>query len=685
VRQLHRASGDGSGEAYRAFTVLLDARPALAPRDLLDWVPRRAVPVDQVEPVEKIVRRFFSAAMSIGALSPEAHETLAIAMNRIGGRSNSGEGGEPAERFERRAGSDWRGSAVKQVASARFGVTPAYLRSADELQIKIAQGSKPGEGGQLPAIKVVQHIATLRCAQPGIQLISPPVHHDIYSIEDLAQLMFDLRRLHPAARISVKLVSASGVGLVAAGAAKAGADTILISGHDGGTGASPRGSIKHAGLPWEFGLSEAHHALSEQGLRDRVVLQTDGGLQRGRDIAVAAALGADEFGFGTAALVAIGCVMARQCHLDTCPAGIATQRTDLRQKYAGTPEMAIAFLRAVAEDVRNNLAALGLRALDQLVGRADFLTPRNPRSPAAVDLTSLVQSATRRTPGTTERNAVTSALDDVELPQALGRDGVLVVRGTVRNVDRTVGAALAGRITERFGDAGLPSASVVLRLTGAAGQSLGAFLVPGMEIDLRGEANDYVGKGMRGGTLSIAPPDGASTERGVPVLAGNAVLYGATGGRLFIAGAAGERFAVRNSGASAVVEELGDHGCEYMTAGTVVVLGRAGRNFASGMTGGVVYARCDAGGGAFDAMDRSTPLGADDWRHLESLLTEHWKRTGSTAAAALLGRGAATAALFRRFSPAAAAPIDRTEPAYDDATTPIASAQVVDRERRAGV
>ena len=653
VRQLHKAAGDGSPEAYRAFVALVDARPPIAPRDLLDWTPRKPTPIDDVEPAAAIVRRFFSAAMSIGALSPEAHETLAVAMNRIGGRSNSGEGGEPADRFRRRDGRPWRGSAIKQVASARFGVTPAYLRSADELQIKIAQGSKPGEGGQLPAVKVVEHIAALRHAQPGIALISPPVHHDIYSIEDLAQLIFDLRRLHPSARISVKLVSASGVGLVAAGAAKAGADAILISGHDGGTGASPRGSIKHAGLPWEFGLAEGHRALTAQGLRNRVALQVDGGLQRGRDVAMAAALGADEFGFGTAALAAIGCVMARQCHLDTCPAGIATQRPDLRRRYAGTPEMAIAFLTAIAEDVRSILASLGLREIAQLVGRTDLLAPRSTaRSSPTIDIASILEPAGRRSPRTTTSAHVPPAIDDVDLPDSLHRGGTLVIRGVVRNVDRTVGAALAGRITEQFGDAGLTAGSVVLKLTGAAGQSVGAFLVPGMEIDLRGEANDYVGKGMRGGTLSIACVESERADRDVPVLAGNAALYGATGGRLFVAGAAGERFAVRNSGATAVVEEIGDHGCEYMTGGTVVLLGRAGRNFASGMSGGVVYARCDLGGGAA-ASSAASPLGPGDWQRLESLLSEHWKRTGSATAAALLGGGAVTAALFRKFDPAA--------------------------------
>jgi glutamate synthase (ferredoxin) len=648
VRQLHKAVSGEEG-AYRAFTTLVDGRPPMAIRDLLAWKTQAPIALERVEPEQKILRRFFSAAMSVGALAPEAHEVLAIAMNRLGGRSNSGEGGESPERYGRRGLRDSRGSAIKQVASARFGVTPAYLRSAEELQIKIAQGSKPGEGGQLPAIKVVEHIAVLRHAQPGMTLISPPVHHDIYSIEDLAQLIFDLRRFHPAARVSVKLVSSAGVGVVAAGAAKAGADVILISGYEGGTGASPRSSIKHAGLPWEIGLAEAHRTLIRHGLRKRVVLQVDGGLQRGRDVMVAAALGADEFGFGTAALVAIGCVMARQCHLDTCPAGIATQRPDLRARFKGTPEMAATYFQMLAADVRQTLADLGLVSLDDLVGRVELLRERPPAAPHAFDLLALLSPAVEQAPPRPARpTARSNQPDDVDLPDALGSGGSLVVRSSVRNVDRAVGASLAGRITERFGAEGLAPGSVVMQLTGTAGQSLGAFLVPGLDIHLTGEANDYIGKGMHGGTIAIQGSDADHDPR-TDTLGGNAILYGATGGHLFVRGAVGERFAVRNSGAVAVVEGIGDHGCEYMTGGTVVNLGTTGRNFASGMTGGTAYFHT---GGSGRSQVTGEELDEQDWRLLQSLLTRHWQLTGSTRAAALLGQPFESARCFRKISPA---------------------------------
>ena len=633
ARQLHKTAASGSREAYGAFVELVDARRPTAIRDLLAWTQTTAIPIDRVEGSQAVLRRFFSAAMSIGALSPEAHEALAIAMNRLGGRSNSGEGGEPHERAERGSG-----SAIKQVASARFGVTPAYLRSADELQIKIAQGSKPGEGGQLPAIKVVEHIALLRHAQPGQTLISPPVHHDIYSIEDLAQLIFDLRQFHPSARIGVKLVSAGGVGLVAAGAAKAGADAILISGHDGGTGASPRSSIKHAGLPWELGLSEAHRTLTRLGLRGRVMLQVDGGLQRGRDVAIAAALGADEFGFGTAALVAVGCVMARQCHLDTCPAGIATQRPELRAKFKGTPEMIEQYFRMLADDVRRTLATLGLTSLDDLVGRGDLLRVRSTAQTSAIDVVSLTVSVPRQA-AVRRRTARAPRFDAVVVPEPSAAP--VVIRGTVRNVDRAIGSALAGDITAHYGARGLPEGSVILDLEGSAGQSLGAFLVPGIDLHLRGETNDYAGKGMHGGTITIRPRDDQSPAG--DVVAGNAVLYGATGGAMFLRGSAGERFAVRNSGAVAVVEGIGDHGCEYMTGGTVVNLGCTGRNFGSGMTGGVAYVLTTAALG--EALD------LQDWSLLESLLARHWKLTGSPLAASLLGEGDAAATRFRKLQP----------------------------------
>jgi glutamate synthase (ferredoxin) len=682
VRQLHRAAGSESEEAYGAFARLVSERPPTSLRDLLEFRAGDPVPIDEVEPADEICRRFFASAMSVGALSPEAHRAIAIAMNRLGGRSNSGEGGEEPERFRRRQGLDWSGSAIKQIASARFGVTPAYLVSANEIQIKIAQGSKPGEGGQLPAAKVVDHIARLRHAQSGITLISPPVHHDIYSIEDLAQLVFDLRQLHPAARIGVKLVAQTGVGIVAAGVVKAGADAVQISGHDGGTGASPRASIKHAGMPWELGLAEARQVLEHHGLRQRVRLQVDGGLKIGRDVVIAAALGADEFGFGTAAVVAIGCVMARQCHLNTCPVGIATQRPDLRGRFAGTPEMLVTYFRMVAEDVRRQLARLGIRRVDDLIGRVERLASR-PAVSTPLDVTPLLATVQRppleddpkgscpnlwheASALAREINGRTTTGDDAfrdGLLDTLSPDHPLDVCASIRNTDRAFGTRLAGAIATRFGDAGLPEGSVRIALSGSAGQSFGAFLVPGIRLHLVGEANDYVGKGMHGGEIVISP----RSHRGSTVLAGNTVLYGATGGRLFIAGAAGERFAVRNSGATAVVEGVGDHGCEYMTGGRVVVLGATGRNFAAGMSGGMAFVL--DGDGRFPArcnptMVDTVALDDDDWDVVAPLLMLHYERTSSPAARELLDLGSEARAAFWKVVPKGIpAPREREEPA----------------------
>jgi glutamate synthase (ferredoxin) len=663
VRGLQKARDEGA-PAYETFKSHVYGRPAAAIRDLLEFAPASPpVPLDAVEAADAICRRFFASAMSVGALSPEAHRTIATAMNRLGARSNSGEGGEEPDRF-----GACDGNRTKQVASARFGVTPAYLRSADELQIKIAQGSKPGEGGQLPALKVVPHIARLRHAQPGTPLISPPVHHDIYSIEDLAQLIFDLRAFHPTARINVKLVASVGVGIIASGVAKAGADAIQISGHDGGTGASPRASIKHAGMPWEIGLSEAHAALTRAGLRSRVVLQTDGGIKTGRDIAVAAALGADEYGFGTAALVAIGCVMARQCHANTCPVGIATQRDDLRADYVGTADMLIGYLRLVATEVREILASLSLTTLGDLVGRADLLRRREGVA-TSVKLDALVTPAARATGSARQRSAAVCRSGNAdpaagaarsgrysELLETIGPDAPLIVTGTIANTDRTFGAGVAGAIAARFGDAGLPDGSVEMTMAGSAGQSFGAFTLPGMRLALVGDANDGLGKGMHGGAIVVAA---AARERGraQQVLVGNAALYGATGGRVFIGGAAGERFAIRNSGAFAVVEGVGDHACEYMTGGAVVVLGRIGRNFGAGMTGGVAYI----------ATDRETLVARTDRRQLsidsptpaeqqwlrETLLA-HERQTGSRAARRIL-RNDRQLSTFWRVAPIAAA------------------------------
>ena len=655
VKQFHQAVEQP--EAYATFATLVNDRPPMSVRDLFDFAPRTPIDINEVEPVEAIWTRFFASAMSVGALGPEAHQTLAEAMNRIGARSNSGEGGEDPDRYARPAIGDWANSATKQVASARFGVTPAYLLSATELQIKMAQGSKPGEGGQIPAAKVVDHIAALRRAQPHTPLISPPPHHDIYSIEDLAQLIYDLRSLHPAARMNVKLVSTTGVGIIAAGVVKAGADAIQISGHDGGTGASPRGSIKHAGLPWEMGLRDAHRVLSERGVRDRVVLQTDGGLKTGRDVAMAAALGAQEYGFGTAALIAIGCVMARQCHLNSCPVGIATQKPELRVKYEGTPEQVIAYLRLVAQEVRAILASLGLRSIDELVGRIDLLQPRDSAAATRLNLDGLLMhepAADHRKCGSTVAlEFQPSTLNERLLAQAEDHfERGIIIRETVRNTDRAVGATLSGAIAARFGDQGLPDATIRIELTGSAGQSLGAFGVPGVHISVVGDANDGVAKGLCGGVVSIAPPHDSRLRD--QVLIGNAALYGATAGRLFVAGRAGERFAVRNSGAIAVVEGVGHHGCEYMTSGTVVILGATGRNFAAGMTGGAVF--------AYDPdrvlESRLNPelvaigaLSEEDEALLWQLILDHREATGSHLAGDLLERFRESLPAFCRVAP----------------------------------
>ena len=658
VKHFHQAVAAQQPDAYAKFAALVHERPAVSIRDLLEFAPQTPIAIDDVEPVEAIWSRFFASAMSVGALGPEAHRTLAEAMNRIGARSNSGEGGEDADRYARPEGGDWGNSATKQVASARFGVTPSYLLSASELQIKMAQGSKPGEGGQIPAAKVVDHIARLRRAQPNTPLISPPPHHDIYSIEDLAELIYDLRSLHPAARINVKLVATSGIGIIAAGVVKAGADAIQISGHDGGTGASPRGSIKHAGLPWEAGLIDAHRVLLARGSRHRVILQTDGGLKTGRDVAMAAALGAQEYGFGTAALIAIGCVMARQCHLNSCPAGIATQKPELRAKYEGTPEQVIAYFRMVAEEVRSILASLGLRGLDELVGRVDLLRQRDTAAAARLDLDHVLSPIHAREPldGAVETEhgpAGAYTLNGRLLAQARWHfDTGVVIRETVHNTDRAVGTTLAGAIAREYGDGGLPNDTIRIELTGSAGQSLGAFGVPGLTIAVTGDANDGVAKGLCGGTVSVAPLHGSAP--GGQVLVGNAALYGATGGRLFVAGRAGERFAVRNSGATAVVEGVGHHGCEYMTGGTLVLLGPTGLNFAAGMTGGVAFAYDPER--ALDA--RLNPelaaiggLSEDDEAVVLQLLIDHRAATGSVVAARLLEHWPETLMAFCRVAP----------------------------------
>ncbi len=655
---LQSAIRDGSDEIYERFADLVNSRPAAELHDLLDLVPAGPpVRLDEVESARAITRRFSTGAMSHGALSREAHETLAEAMNLIGAMSNCGEGGESRARFETRgkggpAGGD-KNSRIKQIASGRFGVTPEYCAFADELNIKMAQGSKPGEGGQIPGNKVSDEIAALRHTQPGIGLISPPPHHDIYSIEDLAQLIFDLKQVNRLADVSVKLVAEDGVGTIAAGVVKALAEVVHISGCNGGTGASPLSSIKHAGLPWELGLADTQRALMANGLRDRVRVRVDGGLMTGRDVLMAALLGADEFSFGTAAMIAEGCIMLRACHKDTCSTGIATQRPHLRAKFIGTPEGVAAYMLFVAEEVRRGLAQLGLRHLDEAVGRVECLAPRavDSEKAASMDLTPLITpppdaKAIRHFVAPVALQKVRSALGDRLAADAFRRiwDGEeFDLSYPITNADRTVGAALSGALALEFGSIPPPGTARVA-FTGSAGQSFGAFLGHGIEFDLTGEANDYVGKAMAGGRVVIRPSantvacSGASNE-GSPVLAGNTCLYGATGGDLFIAGSAGERFAVRNSGATAVVEGVGDHACEYMTGGTVVVLGPVGYNLGAGMTGGCAFV-WDRDG---DLSARLNTALVDAIRPDPDLLEElrwtverHQELTGSPLAATLL-------------------------------------------------
>jgi glutamate synthase (NADPH/NADH) large chain/glutamate synthase (ferredoxin) len=680
VRALQQAVQSGEQSDYQGYTSLVYSRQATSIRDLLTFRPSQPVPLEEVEPAEAIIRRFVSTAMSLGALSPEAHLTLTLGVNSVGARSNTGEGGEDPDWYTGMRDGVSTNSRIKQVASGRFGVTASYLAHAEELEIKMAQGSKPGEGGQLPARKVTGLIARLRHTAPGISLISPPPHHDIYSIEDLAQLIYDLKQVNPRAAVGVKLVSERGVGTVAAGVAKAHADYILISGHDGGTGASPLNSIKNAGSPWELGLAETQQVLRLNGLRSRVRLRTDGGLKTGRDILVAAMLGADEFGFGTAALIALGCDMARQCHLDTCPTGIATQREDLRQRFTGKPEQVVMFLRFIAEEVRALLADLGFRRLDDIIGRADLLMAQQDAAAedraamlSALDLAPVLASGPDDTPRrympvgqpatpTESEPLHEEALLNDALP-LLARGYGILLHERIHNSDRTVGARLAGEVARRWGDTGLPGGSITCHFTGSAGQSFGAFCVPGLRLILAGDANDYVAKGMTGGQIIVMPPPHHRYSAEEQIIIGNTVLYGATGGRLLVRGRAGERFAVRNSGAVAVVEGVGDHGCEYMTGGAVVVLGPTGRNFGAGMSGGIAYVY-DRGNCLpsllnrqmvrLERIDREAEA-AD----LETLVRHHAQMTGSDLAASLLARWHDALASFWRVVPETAVTTER--------------------------
>jgi glutamate synthase domain-containing protein 2/glutamate synthase domain-containing protein 1/glutamate synthase domain-containing protein 3 len=647
-------NGDGT-LAYEEFAEHVDGdQRGLTLRGLLrPVVNRQPVTMSEVEPAKEIVKRFATGAMSLGSLSPESHETLAIAMNRMGGRSNTGEGGEDPRRYVPRPNGDSRRSAIKQVASGRFGVTIGYLMQADQIQIKIAQGAKPGEGGQLPGSKIDRYIGELRFSTPGVELISPPPHHDIYSIEDLKQLIYDLRCSNPQAEISVKLAAEAGVGTIAAGVVKAGADHVVVVGHDGGTGASPLSSIQSAGIPWELGMAETQRVLVEQGLRGRAVLQTDGGMRTGRDVVVAALLGAEEVAFSTAPLIATGCIMMRVCHLNTCPVGIATQDPELRQRFSGTPEHVVNYLMHVAEDVRRWMATLGVRTFEELVGRVELLE-RDPtitgHKQGKLDLTALlappaVSDEKPRRKVEPGPGAPTDTLDHLLIedcgPALLdgGTEHVLV-RRPIRNVDRTVGGLLSNAVVAAHGELGLLEDTIEVELDGSAGQSFGAWLAPGVTLNLRGEANDYAGKGLCGGVIAVSPfaesPEAAEEQ----VIVGNTVMYGATGGRAFFRGRAGERFAVRNSGASAVVEGVGDHGCEYMTGGRVVVLGPTGRNFAAGMSGGIAYVWNPEGG--FERhvnralVDVETIVEPDEAADVHALVAEHARRTGSPLAQRLL-------------------------------------------------
>ncbi|MBT1707074.1 glutamate synthase large subunit [Fulvivirgaceae bacterium PWU5] len=667
IHLLQHSTKTNNFEQYKKYAHRINeqTKEQITIRGLFEFKKRNPVPLEEVEPVEEIFKRFATGAMSFGSISHEAHSTLAIAMNRIGGKSNSGEGGEDAARFEKKANGDWERSAIKQVASGRFGVTSYYLSNADELQIKMAQGAKPGEGGQLPGHKVDDWIGRVRHSTPGVGLISPPPHHDIYSIEDLAQLIFDLKNANRQARINVKLVSQAGVGTVAAGVAKAKADAILISGADGGTGASPISSVRHAGLPWELGLAEAHQTLVKNNLRSRVVLQTDGQIRTGRDIAIAAMLGAEEWGVATAALVVEGCIMMRKCHLNTCPVGIATQDEDLRKLFTGDPDHVVNFFRFLAQDLRENMAELGFRTVNEMIGRADMLRVRQDVEHWKVkklDLSPILHvDSSREGVGLYKQieqdfelekvldwklvEAARAALDDAEAVQE---------KFVIHNIDRSVGALLSNEVSKKYKGKGLPEDTIHFQFKGSAGQSFGVFGAPGLTFELEGEANDYFGKGLSGGKLIIYPDREASFKPEDNIIIGNVAFYGATAGEAYIRGQAGERFCVRNSGVTAVVEGVGDHACEYMTGGRVVVLGKTGKNFAAGMSGGIAY--------VFDpehALERLTnremvdleTMEEEDKVEVRAMIEKHHKYTGSDPAEWVLENWAVASELFVKVMP----------------------------------
>ncbi|MAS95947.1 MAG: glutamate synthase large subunit [Verrucomicrobiales bacterium] len=672
IKNFHTFVKSGDPDDYEKYLEEVKLNQPHALHDLFELVPNDQGPIsiDEVEPIENVRRRFTTAAMSLGAISPEAHETLAIAMNRIGGKSDSGEGGEDPRRFEPYANGDWGNSKIKQVASGRFGVSAAYLMSAEEIEIKMAQGAKPGEGGQLPGHKVNGLIARLRNTQPGVTLISPPPHHDIYSIEDLAQLIHDLKELNPAAKVTVKLVAETGVGTVAAGVAKANADVILVSGHDGGTGASPLSSIKYAGLPWEIGVAETQQVLMLNGLRDRVVLRTDGGMRTGLDIIHAAILGAEEYNFGTIALIAMGCVYVRRCHLNNCPVGVATQDPKYRAKFKGRVEHVVNFFNAVSEEVRQHMAALGVRKLDDLIGHTKYLRQRRvPDHPKAnlIDLGKILTDVAAETGKDLSRICLRDRNDGLHEPpiddqiikdlgDKVAKKEAASLSYKIKNTNRNVGTKLAGVVAKLHGDRGLKEGTLDLSFEGSAGQSFATFICGGIRITLTGEANDYVGKGMAGGEIIIKPPKERSFNPSENSILGNTVMYGASGGRLFANGRGGERFCVRNSGGTAVVEGIGDHGCEYMTNGCVVVLGATGKNFGAGMSGGAAY--------IYDEAERFEKLYNPEMveivrieeestqaKELKGLVEDHLAATESEKAKALLDDWSGSLAKFWRVQP----------------------------------
>jgi glutamate synthase domain-containing protein 2/glutamate synthase domain-containing protein 1/glutamate synthase domain-containing protein 3 len=728
IKNFHTYVKSGRAEDYEEYVrVALEVNP-VAIKDLLEFVPASSgpIPIEEVEPIESIRTRFTTAAMSLGALSPEAHETLAIAMNRIGAKSDSGEGGEDPVRYKPYPNGDFARSYIKQVASGRFGVSAFYLVNADELEIKMAQGAKPGEGGQLPGHKVNALIARLRNTQPGVQLISPPPHHDIYSIEDLAQLIHDLKEVNPTARITVKLVAESGVGTVAAGVAKASADNILISGHDGGTGASPLSSTKHAGSPWELGLAEAQQTLLINNLRDRVTVRTDGGIRNGRDVVIAAILGAEQFNFGTTAMIAMGCVYVRKCHLNTCPVGVATTDPKFRAKFKGTPEMVINYFNGVAQEAREWMAKIGIRTLNELIGRPELLRQREvPGHPKAnkLDLSGLLKdvvpdlaSQTGVAPESISRIRVRERNDGLSkksLDIQIISDLVKAITGTplasdtpeygagsnpsaiaealsllpdrpplkleydVVNTDRNIGTRLSGRIAEIHGDRGLSDGAVHIICRGTAGQSFGTFLVKGIKLEIFGEANDYVGKGMTAGEIVIRVTEDASFEAATNSICGNTCLYGATGGKLYANGRAGERFAVRNSGATAVVEGVGDHGCEYMTNGTVAILGKTGKNFGAGMSGGTAFVY-DVDGKFFSRVNPEMVVALpvtrpQDLAEVKLLIEQHVAATGSPQGKKLLAAWEETSRKLVRVIAKERAALEAAEEQHEAASTPATS------------